>query len=336
MRIGPCVFAEKPVPCVYWRPVLNEESLLISSYRVVPYLTKSFMGILAKEEVREAEKLVNQFLAISGLPSCAGIYLRCDCYLGSDGHLLMLEINSLSTDGWGPAWHLSRIAGSPVDFSKAFFPKFWTTYDPRFMPALRLAVQELVRVGRVAEIISWQDALQSEELVYAYLQNASCEYPANFVPRCRWLENKLRFARFSQYWEGRCVKIPKFYWYETDPLFKLAMGKIVIKRCEKSSASNKDSVIFTSEKNVPTDLIDALLYLRGDVLAQELVETVKIHEDPVQVILLFAPSHDFRKLHFAGGYLQIAPCGTKIINDAAAHSPLILQGAPLSQQEYPL
>lgn len=325
MRIKPARFSDEPALCVYWRPIIDPATRLVSHYRKVPYLVKPFAGSLERAEVGEAETLVNQFLEFSRLSSCEGIYLRCDCYIGSDGVLQMLEINSISTDGWGPAWHLARIIGSSTNCSRAFFPRLWTTYDLSFKPALRLACAELRLMGREARVIDWQSALNAREPVYAYLQNGPREFSDHFVPKSRELEDKLRFARFSHYWQGQAVKIPRFYWYETDFFQNLVakMGQIIFKRRAKYSASNKESVLFSSAKHNPVDLIDALEYLRGDVVAQDVIETMLVGDLPVQVILLFAPTHDFSRLILAGGYLQIAPAGTRVINDIAAHGPLI-------------
>lgn len=314
-----------PVHSVYQKPIYTG-NYLISGYEPVRYQVMPLCAKITADETKELEKLVNMFVCFSKIRSFKGVYLRLDCYI-SNQMIYVLEINSTSTDGWGQGWHLSRISGLEDNHQEVFFPQFWTTYDPRFQPAINLVISESHFLGYKFQSLEWNSASNINELVYAYLQNCSHIYPDNFVPSYYFLEDKLQFARFAQKWNGINVKIPQHFWFESDKFasLKRLMGKVVLKQRTKDDSSNLKSVIFTSKNDYPGDIIDTLEYLNGNILMQEIVETKTYDRHPIQLICLFAPSTNFDYLKLAGGYIQIADPKSRIINDISAHGPLLIE-----------
>lgn len=312
---------------VYQQPIHNKQTGLICGYCPVQYRVEACGGLINRWQQDELERFVNEFLTFTRCETI-NVYFRLDCYL-VESELVVLEINSVSADGWGPAFHLARLAtGRPRIRKDLYLPEFWTTYDPRFQPAIDLVCEELRTAGRMATPLSWDAALGTADKVFAYLQQAPAHRPDHFIPGKigELLEDKIHLARFSRHWHGDRVFIPTTYWCETSLLqtLKHRMGRLVFKPTRKVGDRNVDSVWFGRSSQQPREVVDALAYLRGEIIVQERVLPEEINGCPVQVILLFGPHRTQDRLLLAGGYLQIGSPGSITVNDMAAHGPIVL------------
>ncbi|HEY4518472.1 MAG TPA: hypothetical protein VJG48_02490 [Candidatus Paceibacterota bacterium] len=240
-------------------------------------------------------------------------YYRIDAYFNEKG-LWILEINASFVDGWGTALNLARASGIKVNPGALVFPKYFATKDPRYLPELRLFVDELARLGVGGhEIREWDP--KCVEPTYVYGRVGSKELPFLLPYDGIRLDNKLNLALLRE-WGGDRVHVPVHYIAREVP-WEATPSNAVLKFCDKGSAEcarAKQSVILGKPSGAAPFL--KRCYREEKLIAQDFVSPAKTSSGVSSQIVILAVGSEP-----VAGYVQWSR--DRIINDNCTHGPLV-------------
>ena len=237
------------------------------------------------------------------------IMLRIDAYLGSDGSITILDINSDFFNGWGTALAINRAfnisPGIPKDFN---FPKFWDcSENPDYLPELKTSVKELNLLGFDVQELTKKTIDYSKNNVYNY-----CRFQADSSK-----DNKMNLAylKTMSLTKSKNVSIPNIYSVENTPFDKIPK-RFILKSIDKSKTGLRNSVIFGNDCLGKKPMGQ---YNRGIYLAQQWIDPYFVDGGrPTQLVFLTCGSA------VATGYAQIAKPGRKSINDNSIIAPILI------------
>lgn len=302
------------MPVTFRKFVLNSSIVAPCIYGTARHRTTTLGAVLSGALRDELRRLLLQLLDVAGVDE-EGTFFRIDAYPDTDGRLHVLEVNAHFVDGWGTALNLARAAGCRMSLDTARFPRLWTSEEDIYLPELKLARDELARLG-VADprAIGWREAMNGfEEPVYWYGRfRRFDDYPYMRPAAGDRLDDKGLFTELSLLWEGDEVLVPMTYGCELTSWDELPRN-VVFKPRRKYDADLP--VQFRSDIGRGREICQA--YEDGNVIAQEVLTRHLMNNRPIQLIVMCVGVEPVT------GYLQHAGEGVRIINDDSEHGPLI-------------
>ena len=293
---------------------LEQGALPASIYAGSSFRSTNVGAVLSASVRDDIEFLLCHLLELAGADE-DGTYFRLDLYPLADGRFAVIEANAHFVDGWGTALALSRAAGFPVRVDGGF-PMRWTTCHDVYEPELELAARELVLAGVAdASVVDWDECLNGDvRPAYWYGRFRREGSFDHILPRNgAMLDDKIWLAYSSGlFGDGDTLVVPKCYWRDVCH-WSAIPNDVVFKRRVKTE--DRHVVKFRDQIGRGKSMRKA--YERGEVLAQTFVDPFLREDRPVQFVVLCQGTNPIT------GYVQFADPGTRIINDACMHGPLI-------------
>ena len=297
-------------------PVTLREDLLPASiygdapYRTVPLCVQ--MPIVMQAEI---QRFLQALLAQGG---CAeeGTYFRIDAYLNR-GVLWVLEVTTQYIDGWGIALNLLRASGNPITLPPAF-PSVWVLDNPLYRPEIELDAREiaLATAGVLEPHIVTPEVFDTrDDLVYWYGWKAP-DHVRIRPAYGRFLEDKIHLQRLSSTWSGDRVQIPPTYMIDERSWDDLPFP-VVCKNRRKNVGVYGNVALCQTRADTGKQARRA--YERREAVAQAFVEPYRYDDvRPTQLEILCIGTKPVT------GYILQGDPNAFVLNDRAAHGPLIL------------